>query len=133
MNAVNTQKLAELIAFKGRLDSAEEHHLLGIERAIAEIIYIVRMDCVKRIRQHQSCDAAADIEKIASESHDHDTNLLRRTLHGYLEATAGQVDRYNGDFPPVDSELTATLSARKSPAYSDNRDAWFKSGVKIDL
>ncbi len=44
-------KLAELVACCGRLNGATETSLLGIERAIAEIVYVAQSDLLRRMEE----------------------------------------------------------------------------------
>ncbi|PPD29279.1 MAG: hypothetical protein CTY20_06900 [Hyphomicrobium sp.] len=133
MTTVSTSKLAELIAFKGRISEADEVMLLGIERAAIEVVFMARMQIVDRLRARGFDEAASDIEMMASVDHMGRTVEARHALLGKLERDGRPIRSVAvaEEFPPKRSRAWFALGQRASPDYEVKRAAWVLDGAKV--
>ncbi len=133
MTMVSTNKLAELIAFKGRISEADEVMLLGIERAAIEVVFMARMQIVDRLRARGFDEAADEIETMASVDHMGRTVEARHALLGKLERDGRPIRSVAvaEEFPPKRSKAWFALGARTLPEYENKRAAWVRDGAKV--
>lgn len=80
-----TAELAELVAFKARLD-VSEIEMLGIERALVEIVFIARKDLLERLR---TGDSTAALERDANLQHEAESAEARFALLGTIIERGG--------------------------------------------
>ncbi len=133
MTMVSTSKLAELIAFKGRVKDADEVMLLGFERAAIEAVFLARMQIVDRLRARGFDEAADDIEMMAGVDHMGRTVEARHALLGKLEREGRPVRSVAvaEEFPPKRSKAWFALGQRELPDYAVKRAAWVRDGAKV--
>lgn len=131
---MTNRKLAELIALKGRVTEAREATLLGFERAIAEIIYIARMETIEMLREQ--FELGADVTEALGNAtdraaYDHQANAdeTRHSLMGHLVGIRGSVEP--DQWPPKGSPAAHALMMRAGPGYDEVRRRLQRRGIEL--